>query len=125
MQIYTIPVDSFREQFGDMASMEWRVVKVQTPRGMIQTYKTYPIEKVRCITDSGLPVTINIKPSLEMRITDHLGKRTIFYFDRICVENDILTGHQSRKLGFIQKTIALSDISKIEIQDGKKYYRYL
>jgi hypothetical protein len=125
MQIYTIPVDSFREQFGNMASMELKVVKVQSPRGMIQTYKTFPIKKVRCINDSSLPVTLNIKPSFEMRITDNRGKRTIFYLDRICVENDIITGHQSRKLGFIQKTIALSDISKIEIQDGKKYYRYL
>jgi hypothetical protein len=125
MEIFTIPVESFREQFGNMFSMEWKIVKIQSPRGMIQTYKTFPIEKVHCITYSGIPVNLNIKPSLEMRITDNRGKRTVFYLDRIRVENDILTGHQSRKLGFIQKAIPLSDVHKIEIQDGKKYYRYL
>jgi len=108
-----------------MAEMEWRLVKVQTPRGIIQTYKTYPIEKVCCVADSDLAVTLNIKPSIEMRITDNRGKRTVFYLDRIRVENDILTGHQSRRLGFIQKTIALSDVRRIEIQDGKKHYRYI
>lgn len=125
METYTIPLESFREQFGNMDQLEWKVVKVQTPRGTIRTYKTFPITEVQCLNDAGDTVILSMKPSLEMRITNDRGKRSIFYLDMIRIENDILTGGQSRQLGFIQKTIDLSTVRKIEIQDGKKAYKYL
>lgn len=125
LESYTIPISSFKEQFGHMMDLQWKEVKVKNPSGRVSTYKTFPINEIKCQNDNGKLVVLKVKPSLELRITDKLGKRTVFYFDKIKVENDTIIGSQSRFLKFIQKEIRLSDITKIEIQDGKKHFKYV
>ena len=51
-------------------------------------------------------------------------KKTVYYFDRIFVTDTTVSGTYSRILG-LQKTIPLETIKKIEIQDGRKNYRYV
>ena len=125
MEIYTIPLESFKQQFGNMMQLKWKTVKVKNPQGFISTYETFPIEKIKVLNDQGQTVMLQVKPTLEMRVTDTFGKKTTFYFDKIKVENDILIGGQSRYLTTLKKEIPLSNIAKIQIQDGKKKYKYV
>lgn len=125
LESYNIPINSFKEQFGNMMELEWKEVTVRDPTGMLSTYLTFPIDEVKCQNDKGELITLKVKPSLEMRITDNVGKRTVFYFDKIKVENDRIIGSQSRFLKFIQKEIPFHNISKIEIQDGRKRFKYI
>lgn len=125
LESYTIPLTSFKEQFGHMMDLKWKEVNVKHPTGIITTYKTFPIQQIKCQNDDGKQVILKVKPSLELRITDNAGKKTVFYFDKIKVENDTIIGSQSRLLKSIQKEISFSTIEKIEIQDGKKNFKYV
>ncbi len=62
-------------------------------------------------------------PSIEIRFTyGEKNKRTVFYFDRIYVNDSCVVGVQSRFISSIRKAIPLKSIIKIEIQDGKKNF---
>jgi hypothetical protein len=122
---YTISPESFKEQFGKMMDLEWIEVKVKNPGGIISTYKTFPIDTIKCRNDEGKEIILKVKPSIEMRITHSNNKKTVFYFDKIRVENNIIYGHQSRLLSIVTKEIHFRDISKIEVQDGKKNFKYI
>ncbi|WNM18981.1 hypothetical protein [Flavobacterium capsici] len=125
LEVYTISLQSFKEQFGNMMEMEWKEVKVKSPDGMISKYKTFPINEIRCKNDEGKEVILKIKPSIEMRVTYSNNKKSVFYFDKIKVENNTISGSQSRIFGFITKEIHFRDITKIEIQDGRKQFKYV
>ena len=64
-------------------------------------------------------------PSIEIRFTDIHNKRTSFYFDRMFIVGDSVTGRPSRMLQSLSQTIALHTIKLIEIQDGRKRYKYI
>ena len=92
--------------------------------GDVYRYKANPIVLIKCVDNKGNPNELTISPSIEMRVT-HNGQRTIFYFDRVYVGDSILTGVESRFTPNARKNIPLKEISKIEIQDGKKNFRYV
>lgn len=121
---YYIPVDSFKEQFAGMKQSEMKEVTVQGPVGERTTYKTFLQDSVDCLDKNGNPIRLEKLPSLEIRFTDSDNKKTIFYFDRIFVTDTSITGTYSRILG-LEKTIPLTTIKKIELQDGRKNYRYV
>jgi hypothetical protein len=121
---YLIPVESFNEQFSGMKESEMKEVVVKGPVGEQTTYKTFPQDSVDCIDKNGRRVRLEKAPSLEIRFTDSNNKKTTFYFDRIFVTNSSVKGTYSRILS-LDKTISLSNIKKIELQDGRKNYRYV
>ena len=121
---YYIPIDSFKKQFWGMEKMTFKKVTVRGPIGDKVTYQTFPFNYVNCIDKKGNTVQLKIIPSLEIRFTDIDNKRTTFYLDRIFVNDTAVTGAQSR-LMTINKSIPISSIKKIEIQDGKKKFSYL
>jgi hypothetical protein len=123
-QTYYIPVESFRSQFSEIDSTSLRNVRTLGPGGLIHEYLANPIDQISCIDKDGNPLKVKNSPSIESRITTEDGKRTIFYFDRFLVRNDTLLGYQSRFIG-LPKTIPLDQITKIEVQDGKKDFKYL
>lgn len=125
MEIYTVPVISFKEQFGSMMTMQWKTVKVKTPNGSIISYDTFPIDEIKCFNRHEIPCNVKVKPSIEIRITHLKNKKSIFYFDRIRVQDNKIIGQNLRTFKFKDEEISLETISKIEIQDGKKYYRYV
>jgi hypothetical protein len=59
-----------------------------------------------------------------MRVT-HNDQRTIFYFDRVYVNDSLLMGVESRFVQTVSKNIPLKEISKLEVQDGRKKFRYI
>ena len=125
---YTIPVDSFREQFSGLGNSKTRMVTVQGPGGKNDTvsYHTYPIYSIKCIDKDGSPFRLTVSPSIEIRFTygDH-NKRSVFYFDLITVTDSAVGGIQSRFIPTIRKTIPLYAITKIEVQDGGKRFKYV
>ena len=121
---YSIPVNSFKEQFAGMKQSDMKEVMVQGPVGERVKYKTFPQDSVDCIDKNGNVIRLEKIPSLEIRFTDSSNKKTVFYFDRMFVTDTFVSGTYSRILG-LQKTIPLNRIKKIEIQNGRKNYRYV
>ena len=122
---YYLTTDSLRNQFSSIDSTKLRTVTVRGPVGERYNYLANPINEIECIDKNGNPSRLTNSPSIEMRVTEVNGKRTIFYFDRIFVTDSTLTGVRSRFISSINKKIRLKDIKKIEIQDGKKNFDYV
>lgn len=122
---YYIPVDSFRQQFTGMDTSNMREVTTQGPAGDRVKYKTYPIDYIHAVDKNGNPVRLPNSPSIEIRFTDISNKRTIFYFDLIRFDGENITGRQSRFMSAFKKTIPITSVKKIEVQDGKKNFRYV
>ena len=122
---YYISIDSFKEQFAGMDSSKWKEVTTRGPMGDKIKYKTAPIDFIKCFDKKGNAVELKNSPSLEIRFTDNNNKKTIFYFDLISVDKTFVNGVQSRFITSIRKTIPISTIKTIEIQDGKKKFSYV
>jgi len=121
---YYIPIESFMEQMKDIKSVELRTVNTQGPMGDVVSYKTYPIDYIKCVNKENNPFELKNSPSIEVRITDKNNKRTYLYFDQMYVQDSILKGDGSRFI-FYPKQIPLKDIKLIEIQDGHKKFKYV
>lgn len=121
---YLIPVDSFKTQLAGMKEAEMKEIVVEGPLGERTSYKTFFQDSVDCINSKGQRMRLEKTPSLEIRFTDANNQKTVFYFDRIFVTDTSVSGTYSRILG-LKKTIRLETIRKIEIQDGRKNYRYV
>ncbi|MDB5003831.1 MAG: hypothetical protein JWQ34_2056 [Mucilaginibacter sp.] len=122
---YYIPVDSFKQQLQTIDTSQYRLVTTKGPFGDVVKYKTYPIDIIKCVDKNGGRFALTNSPALEIRFTDNKNKRTTFYFDRIFVNGNVITGSQSRFISSIRATILLDNVKTIEIQDGRKKYRYI
>jgi hypothetical protein len=122
---YLIPIENFEEQFQNINASSRKEVKVRTPYyGITTKYLANTINGISCVDKNNNSVILRNSPSIEIRIIEKNGKKTIFYFDRVYLENSIVYGDKSRILGF-EKGIPLDSILKIEIQDGKRNFKYL
>jgi len=123
---YLIPIDSFKQQFSGIDSSDLTKVKVRGPIGEAYTYYTCPIGTIKCFDKKGTPVELLSSPSIEIRFTHgQKNRKTAFYFDRIFVNDSCIVGIQSRFISSIRKTIPIDSVTKIEIQDGHKNYKYV
>src|SRR5689334_10453492 len=120
---YYLSPGSLKEQFEGIDSSKLVDVETHGPLGEVYRYQANPIKVIRCVDSQGRPVNITNGPAIEMRIT-HQNKKTIFYFDRVMVNDSTVTGVRSRFIGSLTATIPLKDISKIEVQNGGKNLRY-
>jgi hypothetical protein len=107
-----------------MDSSKMIIVNTQGPLGGTVQYQTLPIRYIECIDRKGQPFKLANSPSIEIRFTDIHNKKSIFYFDLITVTDSAVFGRQSRIIQSIHKTIAITSIKKIEVQDGRKNYHY-
>lgn len=121
---YYIPIQSFNEQFKDIDSVELKTVNTKGPMGDIVTYKTYPIDYIKCVDKENNPFELKNSPSIEVRITDNNNKKTYLYFDQMYVQDSILKGDGSRFI-YYKKEIPIIDIKLIEVQDGQKKFEYV
>ena len=121
---YYIPIDSFNEQMKDINSVELKTVNTKGPMGDIVSYKTYPIEYIKCVDKSENPVLLKNSPSIEIRFTEKNNKHTTFYFDQIYIKDSTVIGDGSR-FTYHGKEIPLKNIKLIEVQDGKKKFKYV
>lgn len=119
---YTIPIAEFEKMYE--GKRPTRTVVTESPFGGRSTYKTYPINYIKCWDKKGKLHELVNGPYIEMRVTDTNGRRRIYYFDKVVVNDSMLSGTQSRILG-LSGTVPLGAIKKIEVQDGGKKYRYV
>ena len=123
---YLIPVESFKQQFSGIDSTSMIEVTVQTPFGGTYNYLANPIRIIKCEDKNGNYSELKNSPSIETRFTyGAKNKKTIFFFDQIFVNDSTVSGAQSRLIPSLIKTIPLQSVTKIEIQEGKKKYRYV
>ena len=116
---YLIPIDSFKAQFSGIDSTRFNEVSVKGPFGEAYKYLANPLKSIKCEDKKGNAHEISNGPSIEIRFTHGVNnKKTIYYFDRIYVNDIVVEGVQSSFISSIRKTIPLKDITKIEIQDG-------
>src|SRR3954470_2794666 len=97
---YYIPKDSFIQQFHGIDSSQFKEVLVKGPIGENYRYKANPITVIHCVDKKNKPAELINSPSIEMRITHH-GKKTIFYFDRVYVDDSLIVGVESRFISSI------------------------
>lgn len=121
---YLIPKSSLVEQLAPIDSSQLVNKKVFGPVTGQYQYLANPITTIYCEDRNGEPQTLTNSPSIEMRVTETNNKKTIFYFDRTLIVDGQLVGVRSRFAPFVDKQIDLEDIQLIEIQDGKKNFRY-
>jgi hypothetical protein len=121
---YYIPLESFQEQMKDISTVELKTVNTKGPMGDVVSYKTYPIEFIKCIDKNNNPFELKNSPSIEIRFTEKNNKRTIFYFDQIYIQDSTIIGDGSRFI-YHQKAIPIENIKLIEIQDGHKDFKYV
>jgi len=122
---YYLTTDSLKKQFNGIDSTNLRPVVVRGPIAKQYKYLANPIDTIECVDSKGNLVKLINKPSIEMRVTEKNGKRTIFYFDRIFLTDSTLVGVRSRFISSIRASIKLREIKKIEVQDGKKNFNYV
>jgi hypothetical protein len=123
--MYYISVDSFKRQFAGLDTSGFRRVVTKSPWGGKASYKTYPVDSILCVDKKGTPMVLKNGPSIEIRFTDMDYKKTVFYFDRMVVSNDTVTGVRSRIISSLKRSIPLSKVKTIEVQDGRKKYSYV
>lgn len=123
-KMYYIPVDSFKQQMPSIETVNLKQVTTKDPWGHKETYSTYPIDSIKCFDKDGTTYKLKNSPSIEIRFTYDDNRRTTFYFDRIWVVKDSVTGIRSHFL-IMKKSIPLNTVKLIEVQDGHKKYRYV
>jgi len=121
---YLIPVQSFKEQFNGIDSTKLRLVKTRGPAGDVAEYLANPIEYIKCVDKSDMPLELKNSPSIEIRFTEKNNKRSIFYFDRLFVQDTLIIGEMSRFIRF-RKGISINNVILIEVQDGHKNFKYV
>jgi hypothetical protein len=126
---YTIPVNSFRKQFGGMDSATLKWVTLVGPYGELGgrvQYPANPYPSIHCVDLHQRDYILQSSPSIEIRFTYRPGhRRVVFYFDRIFVTDSTVTGVESRFIPSIRKTLSLDSVTKIEVQDGRKRFSYV
>jgi hypothetical protein len=125
---YNISLESFKQQFAGIDSTKLKLVEMHGGGSVWVTeqYFANPITKIKCTDKKGNPAELDNSPAIEIRfIYGATNKRTVFYFDRVFVSDSSVVGVQSRFIPTMRKTIPLNSITKIEVQNGGKNYKYI
>ena len=115
---YYIPMESFKRQLG-LTDSTFKADRAKGSIGSQHLYKTDTLKFIQCYDKNNQPFQLRNSQSVEIRFT-HGNQKTVFYFDSIFLTDSAVIGVQSRLMPSMQKTIALSDITKIEVQDSGK-----
>ena len=122
-ETYYIPVESFKEQFKGIDSTKLRMVRTIGTIGAGDEYLANPIDSIQCIDKENNSIALKNGPSIEIRFTEKNNKRTVFYFDRVYLQDTLIIGYMSRIIPY-SKVISINNIKSIEIQDGHKNIQY-
>ncbi len=123
---YTIPIESFRNQMMKATSKNVTEVEINNPLlSKTIKYLSNNIDKLIVTDKNGNRAYLHNSPSIEMRITHSNGKKYLFYFDTVILENNTLKGGRSRFSKNLTRAIPIDSIVKIEIQNSGKNFKYL
>jgi hypothetical protein len=121
---YYIPVESFKAQFKGIDSTKLKLVYTQNPYGFITEYLANPIDYIKCVDKENNPFELKNGPSVEIQFTETNNKRTVYYFDRLILQDTLIIGERSKILG-LRKGISINNVKMIEVQDGQKKFKYV
>jgi hypothetical protein len=126
---YTIPLNSFKEQFIGIDSTSLKSSQINSAfpyvyNGINMSYNSNHIKNIIVVDKKGNKEIISNSPAIEMRVTLKNKKKYHFYFDTVILQNDILTGGRSRFMPKLVRKIPFDSIIKIEVQDGGKNMKY-
>ena len=126
---YTIPVDSFRQQFRRIDSSTGTAKGVpgwsETFHQGKDSFLIHPWTTIHCEDKQHHAKILVGDQSIEIRFTyGPDNKRTTVYFDTMFLTDSTVTGQRSRIIPSLRSTILLSSITKIEVQDDHKHYVY-
>ena len=119
---YQLPLGELVSQMRSAQPKELNVTHSATPFASSH-YTGNGITQLACYDKKGNKTTLPITPAVEMRITDTNGKKHIFYFDTVTLEDSILTGKNSRILS-TKRSMNIGAMRKVEVQNGGKAYHY-
>jgi hypothetical protein len=128
---YYIPVESFKQQLQDIDSSKRvpvRVVLPSVPQIGMQPNMSYlanQIKVIKCEDKKGNICELINGPRIETRITYAGNKKIVFYFDSLYISNNAIVGMTSRFIPSLTRTIPFKDITKVEVQDSHKRYKYV
>jgi len=100
------------------------MVKTENPFGMVSEYKANPIDTIICFDKNNKKVLLRNSPSIEIKFITKNHHKKIFYFDRVFLNDTIVVGVMSRFINY-KNGIPINDIIKIEVQDGRKNFKYV
>ena len=89
------------------------------------TFKTNCIGSIPCTDKKGTCFDLINSPQIEVRISTKAKKRTLLYFDTLFLEGDYIVGCRSRFIASLKKKILISEIAKVEVQEGGKKHKYV
>lgn len=118
---YTISPESLKQQ---LMRAQPTTVHTTGPFGEVHSYQANNIAMIACTDKDGNAVELRNGPSIEARITLSSGSRKLTYFDRIELRNDTLITHPSRFVPTMEFRIPFSEVVRIQVQDGRKDFRY-
>jgi hypothetical protein len=121
---YYISIDSFKEQFKGIDSTRLIFVNTRGPAGDVVEYPANPIDYIKCVDKDNNQFELKNSPSIEIRFTENNNKRTIYYFDRIYLQDTLIIGDMSRFIHY-KKGISINNVKLIEVQDGHKNFKYV
>jgi hypothetical protein len=119
---YRLPPNELVSQMRAAQPKELHVTHSATPFASSQ-YTGNGITELTCYDKKGNKTTLPITPAVEMRITDTNGKKHLFYFDTVTLEDSVLAGKNSRILS-TKRRMNIGAMKKVEVQNGGKAYRY-
>jgi hypothetical protein len=122
---YTIPLESFKDQMKNANSSNMKEVTVNNPLTFGEiSYAANNISRIIVEDKDGNKTYLNNSGSIEMRVTLKNGKKLHMYFDTVIIENDTLKAGRSRFIQKLKRDIPMDSIVKIEVQDGRKKFKY-
>jgi len=122
---YTISPESFVAQFQGIDKVSLKPISISNPTSHFTRikYLANQIKKIEAVDKNSHRVLLDNSPALEVRITRTNGKRTIFFFDTMYIENGHVYGIKSRLMN-LYGNLPVAEIAKVEIQNGRKRFRY-
>lgn len=119
---YTLKPDDLVRQLRDAQPKDVTVSHSVTPFAST-TYKGNGVSQLECYDKKGQKHVLPISPAVETRIRLKKGGKRLYYFDTIALEDSTISGCNSRIL-HTRRTIPISEIKTVEVQNGGKDYSY-
>lgn len=93
-------------------------------KSFTRNYTTNSISSIPCVDKKGNHYNLINDPQVEVRLTTDSKKRTTLYFDTLQLDGDYLIGCRSRFIPSLKKRIRTAEITKVEIHNSGKKYKY-
>lgn len=124
-QVYTVSPESFKIQMLEYPVFTQLDSTDSLYLGPVYFY-AYDMEYIFVKDKNGKSKFLQNNPTIEARIFENSGRKTVFYFDTMELKNDTLTGIRS----FLNPerndfAIPYDSIQKIEIQNHKKKFYFI